>query len=139
MHPLVRPGSGQEFSARHQNNWGKITADEIIARTKAFLKAHPFVDAQRVGCMGSLLRWIHNHVPANPHGHPISHAGISSISVTARGVKAIISTNASAHAFPWNRKGHLPVDKVKNPHAFVVARYGRCKAYWVKVSSSTPH
>ncbi len=47
-------GYGQEFSARHQNNWGKITADEIIASTKAFVKAHP-------------LRRIYHRIPDNPN------------------------------------------------------------------------
>ena len=30
LQPSGAIGYGQEFSARHQNNWGKITADEII-------------------------------------------------------------------------------------------------------------
>ena len=127
MQPSGATGFGQEFSARHQNNWGKITADEIIACTKAFLKAHPFVDAQRVGCMGASyggFTTMYLQTRTDIFACAISHAGISSISsYWGEGYWGYsYSTNASAHAFPWNRKDiyvdQSPLfnaDKVKTP------------------------
>ena len=127
MQPSGTTGFGQEFSARHQNNWGIITADEIIACTKAFLKAHPFVDAKRVGCMGASyggFTTMYLQTRTDIFACAISHAGISSISsYWGEGYWGYsYSTNASAHSFPWNRKDiyvdQSPLfnaDKVKTP------------------------
>ena len=109
MQPSGSTGFGQEFSARHQNNWGKTTADEIIACTKAFLKAHPFVDPQRVGCMGASyggFTTMYLQTRTDIFACAISHAGISSISsYWGEGYWGYnYSTNASGHSFPWNRK-----------------------------------
>ena len=109
MQPSGTIGFGQEFSARHQNNWGKTTADEIIACTKAFLKAHPFIDAQRVGCMGASyggFTTMYLQTRTDMFACAISHAGISSISsYWGEGYWGYAySTNASAHSYPWNRK-----------------------------------
>lgn len=109
MQPSGSTGFGQEFSARHQNNWGKTTADEIIACTKAFLKAHPFVDAKRVGCMGASyggFTTMYLQTRTDIFACAISHAGISSISsYWGEGYWGYsYSTNASGHSFPWNRK-----------------------------------
>lgn len=120
-------GYGQEFSARHQNNWGKITADEIIAATKAFAKAHPFIDAARIGCMGASYGGFTTEyltTQTDIFACAISHAGISSISsYWGEGYWGYgYSANASAHAYPWNRRDiyvdQSPLfnaDKVKVP------------------------
>lgn len=127
LQPSGAIGYGQEFSARHQNNWCKITADEIISATKAFLKAHPFVDPKKVGCMGASYGGFTTEYLATQtdiFACAISHAGISSISSYWGGGYwgYGYSTNASAHAFPWNRKDiyvdQSPLfnaDKVKVP------------------------
>ncbi len=109
MQPSGSTGFGQEFSARHQNNWGKITADEIIACTKAFMKAHPFVDSKRVGCMGASyggFTTMYLQTRTDIFACAISHAGISSVSsYWGEGYWGYsYSTNASGHSFPWNRK-----------------------------------
>lgn len=127
MQPSGAIGYGQEFSARHQNNWGKITGDEIIASTKAFIKAHPFIDAARVGCMGASYGGFTTEyltTQTDIFACAISHAGISSISsYWGEGYWGYgYSTNASAQAFPWNRRDiyvdQSPLfnaDKVKVP------------------------
>ncbi|WP_294139520.1 prolyl oligopeptidase family serine peptidase [uncultured Sanguibacteroides sp.] len=127
MQPSGTTGFGQEFSARHQNNWGIITADEIIACTKAFLKAHPFVDPQKVGCMGASYGGFTTmllQTRTDIFACAISHAGISSISsYWGEGYWGYsYSTQAAAHSFPWNRKdiyvNQSPLfnaDKVKKP------------------------
>lgn len=127
LQPSGAIGYGQEFSARHQNNWCKITADEIITSTKAFIKAHPFIDAARVGCMGASYGGFTTEyltTRTDMFACAISHAGISSISsYWGEGYWGYgYSTNASAHAFPWNRRDiyvdQSPLfnaDKVKVP------------------------
>lgn len=52
IQPSGATGFGQEFSARHVNAWGKLTADEIIEGTKKFCEEHPFVNTKKIGCMG---------------------------------------------------------------------------------------
>lgn len=127
MQPSGAIGYGQEFSARHQNNWGKITADEIIASTKAFIKAHSFIDADHVGCMGASYGGFTTEyltTQTDIFACAISHAGISSIAgYWGEGYWGYgYSTNASAHSFPWNRRDiyvdQSPLfnaDKVKVP------------------------
>lgn len=127
LQPSGATGYGQEFSARHQNNWGKITADEIIASTKAFIKAHSFIDSKRVGCMGASYGGFTTEyltTQTDLFACAISHAGISSISgYWGEGYWGYqYSTSATGHAYPWNRKDiyvdQSPLfnaDKVKVP------------------------
>ncbi len=127
LQPSGTIGYGQEFSARHQNNWGKITGDEIIASTKAFIKAHTFIDPARVGCMGASYGGFTTEyltTQTDIFACAISHAGISSIAgYWGEGYWGYgYSTNASAHAYPWNRRDiyvdQSPLfnaDKVKVP------------------------
>lgn len=127
LQPSGTIGYGQEFSARHQNNWGKITGDEIINATKAFIKAHSFIDATKVGCMGAsyggfTTMYLTTH--SDIFTCAISHAGISSLDgYWGDGYWGYTySTNATAHAFPWNRKDIyvdqsplFSADKAHNP------------------------
>lgn len=127
MQPSGAIGYGQEFSARHQNNWAKTTADEIISSTKAFAKAHPFIDAAKIGCMGASyggFTTMYLMTQTDIFACAISHAGISSISsYWGEGYWGYqYSTNATGHSFPWNRKDiyvdQSPLfnaDKVRNP------------------------
>ncbi|MDR0544878.1 MAG: S9 family peptidase [Odoribacteraceae bacterium] len=127
MQPSGATGFGQEFSARHQNNWGIITADEIIACTKAFLREHPFVDPRRVGCMGASYGGFTTmllQTRTDIFACAVSHAGISSISsYWGEGYWGYAySTNAAAHSYPWNRRDiyvdQSPLfraDRVKKP------------------------
>lgn len=39
IQPSGATGFGQEFSARHVNAWGKLTADEIIEGTKSSVRS----------------------------------------------------------------------------------------------------
>ncbi len=127
MQPSGATGYGQEFSARHQNNWAKITSDEIISSTKAFIKAHPFIDATKVGCMGASYGGFTTQyltTQTDLFACAISHAGISSISsYWGEGNWGYgYNTNSAGHSYPWNRKDiyvdQSPLynaDKVKVP------------------------
>ncbi|MPQ47522.1 prolyl oligopeptidase family serine peptidase [Marinifilum sp. N1E240] len=109
LQPSGATGFGQEFSARHQNNWGITTADEIIEGTKKFMKAHPFVDADKVGCIGASYGGFTTQLlqtRTDIFAAAISHAGISDItSYWGEGYWGYsYSMNATGKSFPWNRK-----------------------------------
>lgn len=104
--PSGATGYGQAFAARHVNDWGKLTAREVIESTQAFLAAHPFVDPARVGCIGAsyggfLTQYLLTQTTMFACG--ISHAGISSIaSYWGEGLWGYdYGARALANAFPW--------------------------------------
>ena len=115
LQPSGATGFGQEFSARHVNNWGRTVADEIIRGTTLFLDDHSFIDPERVGCMGASYGGFMTmllQTRTDIFAAAISHAGISSISsywgqgYWGYGYSAV----ASAGSFPWNNR-ELYVDQ----------------------------
>lgn len=109
LQPSGAVGFGQEFSALHVNDWGKIVADEIIDGVKQFLAAHPFVDAKRVGCLGASYGGFMTQLlitRTDIFAAAISHAGISALSsYWGEGYWGYIySAVATANSFPWNRR-----------------------------------
>jgi dipeptidyl aminopeptidase/acylaminoacyl peptidase len=109
MTPGGATGFGQDFSAVHSNDWGKIVADQIINGTKKFLKAHPFVDSTRVGCIGASYGGFMTMLlltKTDIFAAGISHAGISSISsYWGEGYWGYWYNSISApNSFPWNRQ-----------------------------------
>ena len=107
LQPSGTTGFGQEWSARHVNEWGSIVADEIIAATQGFLAAHPFVDPQRVGCIGASFGGFMTQLlvtRTDIFAAAVSHAGISMIpSYWGEGYWGY-SYNAvsAAGSYPWN-------------------------------------
>ncbi len=109
LQPSGAVGFGQEFSAYHVNDWGKIVADEIVIGVKKFLIAHPFVDRNRIGCIGAsyggfMTMLLLTQTDVFTAG--VSHAGISSISsYWGEGFWGYqYSAVATANSFPWNNK-----------------------------------
>ncbi len=83
MQPAGTIGYGQAFSSKHVNAWGIQTADDIITSTKAFLAAHPFVDASKVANMGASyggFMTMYLATKTDLFAASISHAGISNLS-----------------------------------------------------------
>jgi dipeptidyl aminopeptidase/acylaminoacyl peptidase len=127
LQPSGATGFGQEFSALHVNDWGKIVADEIIYGVKKFLTAHPFVDEKRVGCIGASFGGFMTMLlltRTDMFATGISHAGISSISsYWGEGYWGYeYSAVATANSFPWNRfdiyidqSPLFQADKIKTP------------------------
>jgi len=104
--PSGATGYGQEFAARHVNDWGQRTATEVIEATRAFLAAHPYADGDHVGCIGAsyggfLTQFIVTQTDL--FAAAISHAGISSISsYWGEGFWGYsYGARALADAFPW--------------------------------------
>lgn len=127
LQPSGAVGYGQYFSAYHVNDWGKLTAEEIIEGTKLFLKLHPFVDENKIGCIGASyggFMTMNVLTKTDIFAAGVSHAGISSLSsYWGEGYWGYeYSAVASANSFPWNRKDiyidHSPLfnaDKINTP------------------------
>jgi len=127
LEPRGATGYGQQFSAYHVNDWGTRSAEDVIEGTKKFLKAHSFVDPDRIGCIGASFGGfltMNILTKTDIFGAAISHAGISSISsYWGEGYWGYLySAVATANSFPWNRKDIyvdksplFNADKVKTP------------------------
>jgi dipeptidyl aminopeptidase/acylaminoacyl peptidase len=107
MQPSGAVGFGQEFSARHVNDWGRVVADEIVSGTEKFLEAHPFVDRERVGAIGASYGGFMTMLlvsRTDMFRAAIAHAGISSLSsYWGEGWWGYVySAVASAGSYPWN-------------------------------------
>ncbi|MDO9172259.1 MAG: prolyl oligopeptidase family serine peptidase, partial [bacterium] len=105
--PSGAVGYGQEFAARHVNDWGRRTAGEVIEGTKAFLSAFPDVDAARLGCIGASyggFLTLYLIEQTDMFRAAVSHAGISNISsYWAEGYWGYsYGGRALADSFPWN-------------------------------------
>ena len=127
LQPSGATGYGQEFSAFHVNDWGKIVADEIIEGVQKFAEAHPFVNKNRIGCIGASYGGFMTQLlltRTDIFAAAVSHAGISSItSYWGEGYWGY-SYNAvsAAGSFPWNRRDIyvdqsplFSADKIKTP------------------------
>ena len=129
--PSGAVGYGQEFSARHVNDWGHLTAAEVIAGTKAFLAAFPAADPDRVGCLGASYGGFLTMLLVSQtdlFAAAVSHAGISSISsYWGEGLWGYAyGARALAHRFPWTDRdlyiGQRPLfhaDKITTPMLLV--------------------
>jgi len=127
LQPSGATGFGQDFSAFHVNDWGKVVAGEIIDGLRKFLAAHPFVDPRRVGCIGASYGGFMTELlltKTDIFAAGVSHAGISDIaSYWGEGYWGYsYSAAATAGSFPWNRRdiyvGQSPLysaDKITTP------------------------
>lgn len=107
--PSGSTGFGQDYSSLHVNNWGITVADEIIESTEHFLREHPYIDEEAVGCIGASYGGFMTMLlvtRTDLFAAAISHAGISSISTYwGEGYWGYLySSTASANSFPWNNR-----------------------------------
>lgn len=127
LNPSGTTGYGQEYSARHVNAWGKRTADEIIQGVKEFCKAHPFVNSDRIGCLGASYGGFMTQyllTKTDIFHAAISHAGISNVtSYWGEGFWGYsYNSVAAAKSYPWTdpelftKQGSLfNADKIHTP------------------------
>lgn len=109
LQPSGATGFGQEFSATHVNAWGKRTADDIIEGVKQFCAEHPFVNADKVGCIGASyggFMTMYLQTRSDIFAAAVAHAGISDItSYWGEGYwGAAYNAVAAAGSFPWKNK-----------------------------------
>ncbi len=115
LEPSGCTGYGQEFSALHVNDWGTLTAEEIVQGTNELLKKYNYIDPKRVGCIGASyggFMTLNVITKTNIFTAAVSHAGISTLSsYWGDGYWGYTySAVATANSFPWNRKD-IYVDK----------------------------
>lgn len=127
VQPSGTTGFGQEFAARHVNAWGKRTADDIIEGTKQFCKEHPYVDAEKIGCLGAsyggfMTQYLQTQTDI--FAAAVSHAGISNVtSYWGEGYWGYsYNAIAAADSYPWQnpdlftKQGSLfNADKINTP------------------------
>ncbi len=109
LQPSGATGYGQEFSARHVNDWGKIAGDEIIKGVGAFLDDHPYANRERVGAIGASyggFMTMYLLTETDLFAAAVSHAGISNLaSYWGEGFWGYqYSGVATADSYPWNRQ-----------------------------------
>lgn len=127
LNPSGTTGFGQEFSARHVNAWGKVTADEIIRGTELFCKEHTFVNPKKIGCAGAsyggfMTQYLQTRTDL--FAAAVSHAGISALSsywgegYWGYGYCSVANTGT----YPWNNPEFFTkqsplfnADKIKTP------------------------
>lgn len=122
--PSGAVGFGQEWSARHVNEWGALVVDEIIAAARVFVEAHPFVDGSRLGCIGASYGGFTTKLlitRTDMFAAAVSHAGISSISsYWGEGWWGYgYNARSAAGSFPWNNR-ELYVERSALFHADAV-------------------
>lgn len=131
IQPSGCSGFGQEFSSRHVNAYGDYTADDIIQGTKQFCKEHPYVNANKIGCLGASyggFMTMYLQTVTDIFAAAMSHAGISNpASYWGFGYWGYsYNTTAAANSYPWNNmelySGHAPLfnaNKVNTPILFM--------------------
>ncbi|GJQ63415.1 MAG: peptidase S9 [Melioribacteraceae bacterium] len=127
LQPTGAYGFGQNYSSVHVNDWGEVTAKQIIEGTEKFLDAHQFVDGDNLGCIGASyggFMTMNVITKTDMFAAAISHAGISALtSYWGEGYWGFLySSVATAESFPWNRRDiyvdHSPIynaDKINTP------------------------
>lgn len=127
LNPSGTIGYGQEFSARHVNAWGKRTAEDIIEGTRKFIEEHPFVNADKVGCIGAsyggfMTQYL--QTLTDIFAAAVSHAGISDVtSYWGEGYWGYsYNAVAASKSYPWQdpelftKQGSLfNADKIHTP------------------------
>ena len=115
VNPSGAAGFGQEFSSRHVNTAGDGVAQDIIGATTTFTKEHPFVNAQKIGCIGAsyggfMTQYLQTQTVI--FAAAISHAGISDhTSYWGEGYWGYSYSEVSmANSYPWTDR-HLYVDQ----------------------------
>ncbi len=115
INPSGASGFGQEFSARHVNTAGKGVAEDIIEGVKKFTAEHPFINADKIGCIGAsyggfMTQYL--QTVTDIFAAAISHAGISDhTSYWGEGYWGYSYSEVSmANSYPWKDK-ELYVDQ----------------------------
>ena len=107
IEPSGATGFGQEFSSRHVNTAGQGVAEDIIEGTKEFCRQHPWVDEEKIGCIGAsyggfMTQYL--QTVTDIFAAAISHAGISDhTSYWGEGYWGYSYSEASmAGSYPWS-------------------------------------
>ncbi len=115
LQPSGATGFGQEWASRHVNTAGRGPAEDIIEGTKKICEAHPFINKDKVGCMGAsyggfMTQYLQTQTDI--FAAAISHAGIANhTSYWGEGYWGYNYSEVSmANSYPWSHR-QLYVDQ----------------------------
>lgn len=131
LNPSGATGFGQEFSSRHVNTAGEGVARDIIEGTKKFTEEHPYIDEEKIGCIGAsyggfMTQYL--QTVSDIFAAAISHAGISDhTSYWGNGYWGYSYSEVSmAESYPWkdkdlfvNQSPLYNADKINTPLLFL--------------------
>ena len=115
LQPGGATGFGQEWASRHVNTAGRGPADDIIEGVKRICDEHPFINRERVGCMGAsyggfMTQYL--QTVTDIFACAVSHAGIANhTSYWGEGYWGYNYSEVSmANSYPWSHR-ELYVDR----------------------------
>lgn len=131
INPSGASGFGQEYAARHVNTAGEGVAEDIIEGVKLFTASHPYVNADKIGCIGAsyggfMTQYL--QTKTDIFAAAISHAGISDhTSYWGEGYWGYSYSEVSmANSYPWSdsdlyvkRSPLYNADKIHAPILFL--------------------
>ena len=109
LEPSGATGFGQEWASRHVNTAGQGPAEDIIEGTKQICKEHPFINADKIGCMGAsyggfMTQYLQTQTDI--FAAAVSHAGIANhTSYWGEGYWGYNYSEVSmANSYPWSHR-----------------------------------
>lgn len=115
LQPSGATGFGQEWASRHVNTAGKGPAEDIIEGTKKICEEHPYINKDKIGCMGAsyggfMTQYLQTQTDI--FAAAVSHAGIANhTSYWGEGYWGYNYSEVSmANSYPWSHR-QLYVDQ----------------------------
>jgi len=115
LQPSGATGFGQEWASRHVNTAGRGPAEDIIEGTKKICEEHPYINKEKIGCMGAsyggfMTQYL--QTVTDIFAAAVSHAGISNhTSYWGEGYWGYNYSEVSmANSYPWSHR-QLYVDQ----------------------------
>lgn len=109
LEPSGATGFGQEWASRHVNTAGRGPAEDIIEGTKKICEAHPFINKDKIGCMGAsyggfMTQYLQTQTDI--FAAAVSHAGIANhTSYWGEGYWGYNYSEVSmANSYPWSHR-----------------------------------
>ena len=115
VEPSGATGFGQQWASRHVNTAGQGPAEDIIEGVKQICREHPFIDKEKIGCMGAsyggfMTQYL--QTVTDIFACAVSHAGIANhTSYWGEGYWGYNYSEVSmANSYPWSHR-QLYVDQ----------------------------
>ena len=109
IEPSGATGFGQEWASRHVNTAGHGPAEDIIEGTKQICADHPYINKEKIGCMGAsyggfMTQYLQTQTDI--FAAAVSHAGIANhTSYWGQGYWGYNYSEVSmANSYPWSHR-----------------------------------
>ena len=109
IEPSGATGFGQEWASRHVNTAGRGPAEDIIEGTKKICEEHPYINKEKIGCMGAsyggfMTQYLQTQTDI--FAAAVSHAGIANhTSYWGEGYWGYNYSEVSmANSYPWSHR-----------------------------------